>query len=370
MNLPLSIFELVCIFMGLVAGLGLAMGGWYFFRVIGKKETNLLFSFFLGVLSLSLLHNLLVNIGIFNSNARWYFIPIWYTLSFGPLLFFFTKSRLFAPFQLQKKDFKHFIIPVVQAAFYVAVGFRSAAFKSQIWDSIYLPLYKPLEGLIYVVGFSMYLYFAYRFIRYKLFILQKRKGFFWEFDKTLRLKRMVKGLILLFVISGASIIGDFLTYRFLGVNLNNIRGFTYIGDLSFALMVLWVTYYAFRNAFFPSRVRFEGFDNKEALITKVSNLLEKEKIYLDDELDSGKLSYYLRLSKKRLKRILPNDLGRMIDKHRIKEAKSRISDKKFQSYSLESIGLDVGFSSKSHFNNSFKKLENISPQAFNKNINA
>ena len=176
MQTSFTIFQLVSAFMFLIFLLGGMVASFYFVRLIGKREANLLLSVFLGVLSLSLLHNLLVNIGIFHNQPYYYFIPIWYTLSFGPLLFFFVKSRLFRPFHLQKKDFKHFIIPLLQATFYLAVGFRDATFKGQLWEQTYVPLGKPIEGLFYIVGFAFYLYFSYRFIRYKLALLKRKKA--------------------------------------------------------------------------------------------------------------------------------------------------------------------------------------------------
>lgn len=364
MNPSITIFQLVCAFMFLVFLLGGAVASWYFVRLVGKREANFLLSLFLGVLSLSLLHNLLVNIGIFNDQPQYYFIPIWYTLAFGPLLFFFVKSRLFRPFHLQKKDFKHFIIPLVQATFYLAVGFRSTTFKAHLWQQSYLPIYKPLEGLLYIVGFSFYLYFSYRFIRYKLALLERKKAFFWEVDKVNRLKRMVKGLILLFSISAAYIIGDFCTYQFLGLNLYNIRGFTYIGDLSFTFMVLWVSYYAFRNAFFPSRQRLRTSKEPQLLLKKIDSLFKEEKIFLDDELDRRKLGYYLKLRTNYLSKLLPNSFRHLRNKYRIEEAKKRMLDPRYQKYSLESIGLEVGFANKNAFLRAFKSIEKESATTF------
>lgn len=344
------------------------MASWYFIRLVGKREANLLLSVFLGVLSLSLLHNLIVNIGIFNNQPKYYFIPIWYTLSFGPLLFFFVKSRLFRPFHLQKKDFKHFIIPLLQATFYLSVGFRSAAFKGQLWETTYVPLGKPIEGLLYIIGFSFYLYFSYRFIRYKLVLLQRKKAFAWEVDKVNRLKRMVKGLIVLFGISAAYIIGDFCTYRFLGINLYNIRGFTYIGDLSFTLMVLWVSYYAFRNAFFPSRLRLKTSKEPQLLLNKIDTLFKEEKIFMDDELDRRKLGYYLKIRSSYLVKILPQNFRNMVNKYRIAAAKKRMSDNRYKNYSVESIGLDVGFGNKWAFRRAFEAQEGMSPEIFKTKI--
>ena len=319
------------------------MGVWYFFRPVGKREANLLLSFFLGILSLSLLHNLLVNIGIFNNNPRWYFVPIQYHLALGPLLFFYVKSRLYRFFHLQKKDFKHFILPTVQAVSYLSVGFRDAAYKEVVWQQSYLPYGKPLEGFLFVVGFAFYIYFSYRFIRFKLNLLTQKKGFAWEIDKVKRLKRMVKGLFPLFLISAGYIVGDFIVYQVLGMNLYNIRGYTYIGDISFTLIVLWVSYYAFRNAFFPSRHRLKNVPN---IADRLQQLFTKEQIFLDDELDARKLSYYLKISKQQLIDFLQEPLSNILYTKRVEEAKHRMQLPRYRNYSIESIGLDVGFASK------------------------
>ncbi len=349
-----SIFHIVFFSMLLVFLLGATLSVWYFFRPVGKREANWLFSFFLGCLSLSLLQNLLVNIGLFNNNPRWYFIPIQYTLALGPLLFFFVKSRLFPFFHLQRKDFKHFILPTLQAVSYLSVGFKDAAYKESVWLQQYIPYGKPLEGALFVIGFSFYLYFSYRFIRYKLALLTKRNGHQWEIDKVMRLKRLVKGILLLFIICAGYIVGDFLVYQFLGLNLYDIRGYTYIGDLSFTAIVLWVTYYAFRNAFFPSRHRLAP---SADVGNQIQRLFQEEEIYLDDELDARKLSYYLKIKKQALVGILNKPLTTILREYRISAAEAKMKSSKYRNYSEESIGLAVGFPYRGAFLKARKKVE-------------
>jgi AraC-like DNA-binding protein len=217
---------------------------------------------------------------------------------------------------------------------------------------------------LYIIGFSFYLYFSYRFIRYKLVFLEKKNALDWELDKVRRIKRLVKGLILLFGISATYIIGDFFTYHFIGMNLYNIRGFTYIGDLSFTLMVLWVSYYAFRNAFFPSRKRLKTSKEPAVLLAKIDTLFQEEKIYMDDELDRRKLGYYLKIRTSYLTKILPDTFRNILNKYRIEEAKKRLADKRYKNYSLESIGLDVGFKNKTAFLQTFKRIEQENPDTF------
>ena len=171
----------------------------------------------------------------------------------------------------------------------------------------------------------------------------------------MRLKRLVKGILLLFIICAGYIVGDFLVYQFLGLNLYDIRGYTYIGDFSFTGIVLWVTYYAFRNAFFPSRHRLVPSPD---VGEQVQRLFKEEEIYLDDELDARKLSYYLKIKKKDLLRILNRPLATILKEHRISAAEKKMNSPKYRNYSEESIGLAVGFPYKGAFLKARKKNEN------------
>jgi len=141
-------------------------------------------------------------------------------------------------------------------------------------------------------------------------------------------------------------VGDFLVYQFLGLNLYDIRGYTYIGDLSFTAIVLWVTYYAFRNAFFPSRHRLAPSTD---IGSQVQHLFKEEEIYLDDELDARKLSYYLKIKRKDLLSILNKPLSALLNEYRLRAAKEKMESPKYRHYSEESIGLAVGFPYKGAF---------------------
>jgi len=145
-------------------------------------------------------------------------------------------------------------------------------------------------------------------------------------------------------------------YQFLGLNLYDIRGYTYIGDLSFTAIVLWVTYYAFRNAFFPSRHRLVPSPD---VGKQIERLFKEEEIYLDDELDTRKLSYYLKIKRKALLPILNRPLPIILNEYRINAANEKMKSPKYRNYSEESIGLAVGFPYKGAFFKAKKKGEDI-----------
>ena len=85
---------------------------------------------------------------------------------------------------------------------------------------------------------------------------------------------------------------------------------------------------------------------------------------MDDELDRRKLGYYLKIRTKYLAKLLPNSFRNLVNKHRIKEAKKRMLDTRYQKYSLESIGLDVGFGNRWAFKRAFEQVEKMSPIEF------
>ncbi|WP_452601463.1 helix-turn-helix domain-containing protein [Pontimicrobium sp. MEBiC06410] len=55
-----------------------------------------------------------------------------------------------------------------------------------------------------------------------------------------------------------------------------------------------------------------------------------------------------------------------INRYRVEAVKRIILDPEFDNYSLLAIGLECGFSSKTTFHNSFKKMTGMTPNAYRK----
>lgn len=231
-----------CVLLGLFLGILIAL------RQSGTPLTKRLFSFLLLAFSLTLLNNFLAYWGVFNRHPRYYFLPIYFSLSLGPLLFFYVKSQLYPAMQLRRNDSKHFIMPIVQLVIFLMIGFRSLAFKSNIRQHFFSPVYGSFEDALYLVTFFMYCYFAYRFIKHEIAHLQAHR------NRRYRLilgwqKRMVKVLFMLFFVNAAYIITDYVSYRYFDINLNNKALFSAYGELSFAAMLFWLSL----NAWFALR---------------------------------------------------------------------------------------------------------------------
>jgi AraC-like DNA-binding protein len=105
--------------------------------------------------------------------------------------------------------------------------------------------------------------------------------------------------------------------------------------------------------------------------TKIKNqILEyfnKEKPYLNPDLSMSMLSEKLKIPKHQLTEVLNVDIGKnffqFVNEYRVEEVKKQLSDKK-NLYSIEAIGYESGFSSKSSFFTVFKKITGKTPLAY------
>lgn len=101
-------------------------------------------------------------------------------------------------------------------------------------------------------------------------------------------------------------------------------------------------------------------------------LVFNEKAYLDPDLSIEKMASKLNISKSHLSRLINNDLNcsynDYINKLRIEEAKFYITHPDFQNYTLFALGLEAGFSSKTTFNTTFKRMTGQTPSEYKKQI--
>jgi len=101
---------------------------------------------------------------------------------------------------------------------------------------------------------------------------------------------------------------------------------------------------------------------------KLIDLLEKEKLYKDENLSLNSIAHKLNLSTSYLSQIV-NKLSKksfstLINEYRIQEVTKAFQEGEHRRFSLLSIAFDAGFSSKSTFNSVFKNVLGCSPSQY------
>ena len=126
----------------------------------------------------------------------------------------------------------------------------------------------------------------------------------------------------------------------------------------------------------PARYRKSGLDPKaaEAHLEKLLGFMETEKPYVQSELTLQELAAMLEIRPHNLSEVINTRLGKsfydFVNGYRVEEVKRRLADPDTANLTILSIALDAGFSSKSTFNEIFKKHVGTPPSAYRKQAQA
>jgi len=169
-------------------------------------------------------------------------------------------------------------------------------------------------------------------------------------------------------------------YIFLSFNIYNIL---WIG---MSLFFWWILYYGiFRLQIITQKEAIHDHiisTKKPTVKTKINStttskvikhlyiLMEDEELFKDPLLSRLELAKHLNTSESYLSQIVNQELNKSIiqfvNEYRIKTAKNLLQNPVFNKYSVEAIGLEVGFRSKSAFYNAFKTNYGVSPGTYRK----
>ncbi len=109
----------------------------------------------------------------------------------------------------------------------------------------------------------------------------------------------------------------------------------------------------------------------EDIANRLVQFMESSRIYTDPELTVDKLASFMHVSRKYLSQVLSEhfnqNFNNFVNSYRIKEAKKLILDPQNHHLKLLAIAYDVGFSSKSVFNQAFKKHAGCTPSQLLRN---
>jgi len=108
-------------------------------------------------------------------------------------------------------------------------------------------------------------------------------------------------------------------------------------------------------------------EKKEKIRLKLIDYFEKNQPYLNPDLNMDMLSDTLKIPKHHLTEVLNVDIGKnffqFVNEYRVEEVKKRLRKPK-QHFSIEAIGYDCGFSSKSSYFTVFKKITGTTPSQY------
>ncbi|GAB3501647.1 helix-turn-helix domain-containing protein [Emticicia fontis] len=344
--------DILFFFSGLGAFNGLLLAAYFLFF----KKTKTFTGFLLGLLLLCLS----VRVGksiflVFKPDLAKIYLQIGLSACFfiGPTLFYLIKSireHIVEVPKYWKLNFAIHLVIIISVG--VTLPYQD---YPQLWGPYFIKIIY-LQWFLYTLatGIKIKQVFA------KLFNRQEKLNLPEQFQ------------LLLF--SGNTII--FLSY-FLSL-LNIQQGFYITGPLSFSFILYISILFLLKKEKMDTYVftTQDKYANKKIgkelanpLIQKLEQILQEQELYKDANLKLNDLSKKINISGHQLSQLLNDNLGKSfstyINEYRINEACKMIIEQ--PNLTLEAIGYEVGFNSKSTFYTTFKKLKQTTPMIYKEN---
>ena len=309
--------------------------------------------------------------GLYGQNANLYFLPIFYSLAFGPLIYFYVKSLTNSSFLLTRTDAWHFVPVVIQAGLYSFLSLSSYNFRNWFWANVHFPITYQIEFDGTWISLLIYLLLSLR-------LLQKYGRYVQEnFSETSQLTlRWLRVLLLMLTI----VCGQWAVE----LVLRDVYQLYFQYDYSYWLLGLLVivmgtvglqqgnlTSVQFRDepvAATPTESPKAIAVIDPAYIERVRQVMETDKLYFNPTLTLTELAQHIGLNPKVVSQVINAGIGKsfndFVNEYRVGEVKQRLRSDDLTRFTLLGIAFESGFNSKTTFNRIFKHHTGQSPSEF------
>lgn len=309
--------------------------------------------------------------GLYGQDPNLYFLPIFYSFAFGPLIYFYVKSITNSDFQFTRKDALHFLPVAIQALLYIFLTAQSYAFRNWFWANVHDKFTYSLEFDGTWISLLVYLVLSLRLLRkYSRYV---EENFSETSQLTLRWLQVL--LLTLAVVAGQWAVE---------LILRDVYGLFYQYDysywlLGFFLIVLGVaglqqsnlTSVQFRDeptVDLPTTPTKAVAEINSEHIERVRRALTVDKLYLNPTLTLTELAQHVSLNPKVVSQVINTGIGKsfndFVNDFRVDEVKQRLRTNDMARLTLLGIALESGFNSKTTFNRIFRQHTGQSPSEF------
>lgn len=352
--------------------LGIIISQAFFAAVIlwfskNNKVSNRFLAVLLLTISLWLFDSFLRLAGIYNQKPNWYFMPIFYSFAFGPLIYFYVKSLTIHPFEFKKLDFLHFIPVAIQAGLYLFLNFQPYAYKNWFWQNIHQPYTYRVEFDGTWISILIYLLLSIRLINH----YQK-----WLVDNFSELSKIklnwLKAILGILLILSFQWMIEIVLRDFYNLYFNYDYSIQILGVFSLLLAIGGIRQSNLSEKGFKHEITEVSFKTNTEIdliiLEKIKSEMENGKYYLNPTLNLAEFAKEIKVNSKLVSKHINAGFNKsfndFVNEYRVEEVKRRLKTADKERYTLLSIALESGFNSKTTFNRIFKDFTGVAPREF------
>jgi AraC-like DNA-binding protein len=336
-----------------------------------RETSHIILALFFIALAVNLINSYIYHAAFENNElVNCLLIGAPFAFLYSPLMYFYVKSLTEKPIVYKP----HYLIHLIP--FFIFTGYLLTSFYFQsekvkryfVYDSheftfwVTSTIILNIQVIFYIIGVVVLLN-KYRKRIKTMFSSVEKINYSW-------LKFLFSALTLLWFADIAR-----------AVSITN-KNLTIIAEMIFLLGFLLICYLILYKALTqpvifsnieeipPQKKKVLSDEVNEQYLKKLLNCMENEKPYLDPAITIYQLAEKISIPARSLSDVLNNSLNKnfydFINEYRINEAARLLSDVKDSSKTVLNILYEVGFNSKSSFNQAFKKQTGLTPTQFKK----
>lgn len=364
-NLHITLYDLA--FLGMIF-IGLTLSLLLWFKKGINKSANRFLSAALCIIVLWMVRVLGIDIGIETYYPHWSWLPLQFSLAFGPLLFFYVLKITRPEYKFRRIDLLHFSPLLLELGAWALEVRDSIKTVATTYDTATFHLLDPVLLLLAFISVSTYLYLSYRLIERFYRRLEFTGGDRYRFEFRW-LRNLLKAFGLLWLL--------WVPFTILNYSGHNDHAY-YPMYLLVAVMMIWIAAVAhlrpeagvhaemssFLKPLLPSGLKEKGSWLKKAV--------KENRYYQDPELSLGSLAEKLGLHTHELSRILNTVLKKnfndFINEYRVQEVVRKMQDPAYDHITLLGVAYESGFNSQSTFSRIFKQITGENPLEYKNNL--
>ena len=312
-----------------------------------------------------------------------FYTPFIHALFFGPLLYLYLKSLTNAQYQLQGRDWLHFI----PGGLYLVWNIIMVVVDKLIVGHYYLmngrtdPDFDAWYSWAWAASILVYLILSIRYYRQYIIF----SGFEFSFAEAASFKWLRN---FLYAFSALTILHISEHVLSLFVDLYYVRAWYYFFAFALITYYMAITSYSARALiklnFEPQLllayqeplqlkehtvdITYEDQSWMDIWKTRIDELMGIDKVYLDPELTLTELAKKAGTNASLLSKVIntsySQNFNNYVNRFRVAEAIRLMADPQYRNFNLLAIAYDAGFNSKSTFNRAFKKVTGVIPKDY------
>ena len=324
-----------------------------------KKKENKFLAAFLLVLGMHFTYNVFLSNSLYLTVLPKYSCA--YGFLYGTLLFLYIKSHLRKDIVLKSIDLLHFL-PFIIILVLTTLGITIC--NTAKFLVVPVMLFYCFLGFIEVKN-------------YKKIVLQVSSNI--NISETRWIKTLLVSMVIVLVLNLIQMQINVVSFLGLTIQLEHVV------QTGILILVNLIIYQGLKNPLFFQQISEDDFsiikehrpidksniltkESHNTLATKLENYIEKNKPYLDSELDLTTLAQSMDTHPKTLSLVINHiidcSFSEYINSYRIKSAMKLLQNNSDDQLTIMEVMYDVGFNSRSVFNTLFKKKTGLTPSQY------